>query len=48
VDIDPAQDALTNPTVKAAIEALQSGKGKPGWRSLSLMLNSMTMGTLWI
>jgi hypothetical protein len=39
-------DALTNPIVRAAIEALQNGNRRPGRRSLSLMLNSMTMGVL--
>jgi len=37
-------DALTNPIVRAAIEALQNGDRKT-W-SVSLMLNSMTMGAL--
>jgi hypothetical protein len=36
-------DALTNPTVRAAIEALQNGDRKTWAASLSLMLNSMTM-----
>jgi hypothetical protein len=31
-------DALTNPIVRAAIEALQNGNRRPGRRSLSLML----------
>ena len=39
-------DALTNPIVRAAIEALQNGNRRPGRRSLSLMLNSMMMGVL--
>jgi len=36
-------DALTNPVIKAAIEACRTVIARPGRRSLSLTRNSMTM-----